>query len=53
MNEFFKYLIPQLLEYFNDDKKVLELFLPNVIKENCEDSISKLRKGKELLWKEN
>lgn len=53
MNEFFKYLIPQLLEYFNDDKKLLELFLPNVIKEKCEDNILGLKKENELLWKKN
>ena len=50
MNEFFIYLIPQLLEYFNDDK---ELFLPNLIKEKCEDNILGLKKENELLWKEN
>jgi len=33
MNYFFKYLIPQLLEYFNNDKSVLELFIPKIIED--------------------
>ncbi len=32
MNEFFKYLLPQLLSYFGSEKLVLEDFIPKVIK---------------------
>ena len=39
MNYFFKYLIPQLLEYFNDDKEVLKFFIPKVIKENQKNEL--------------
>ena len=31
MNEFFKYLLPQLLSYFGSEKLVLEDFIPKVI----------------------
>ena len=31
MNEFFKYLLPQLLSYFDTQKLVLEDFIPKVI----------------------
>lgn len=39
MNYFFKYLIPQLLEYFNDDKEVLKFFIPKVIEENYKNEL--------------
>lgn len=42
MNEFFKYLIPQLLKYFNNDEKLLEIFIPKVIEKNYKDTIQKL-----------
>lgn len=34
MNYFFKYLVPQLLEYFNDDKESVKNFIPKIIEEN-------------------
>ena len=34
MNYFFKYLLPQLMEYFNNDKETIKEFLPKVIEEN-------------------
>lgn len=39
MNYFFKYLIPQLLEYFNDDKEILKLFIPKIIEENYKNEL--------------
>lgn len=38
MNYFFKYLIPQLLEYFNNDKEILELFIPKIIEEKVKNN---------------
>ena len=35
MNYFFKYLLPQLMEYFNNDKETIKEFLPKVIEEKC------------------
>lgn len=37
MNEFFKLLMPQLLEYFKDETKVLE-FIPNILLEYVSES---------------
>ncbi len=31
MNYFFKFLVPQLLEYFNQDKETVKEFIPKVI----------------------
>lgn len=42
MNYFFKFLIPQLMEYFNNDKEVLKLFIPKVIDEKYKIEIKKL-----------
>ena len=36
MNYFFKYLLPQLLEYFNNDNEKLLEFIPQVIVEKCD-----------------
>ena len=33
MNYFFKYLIPQLLDYFNNNNEVIEKFIPKIILE--------------------
>ena len=33
MNYFFKPLVPQLMEYFNNDKETIKEFLPKVIEE--------------------
>lgn len=46
MNEFFKLLIPQLLEYFKDETKVLE-FIPKAIKQEYESLLSKYIKETE------
>ncbi len=50
MNYFFKFLIPQLMEYFQNDKGILLEFIPKVIKENykneLEIEINKNRKNK-------
>lgn len=37
MNEFFKLLMPQLLEYFKDEAKVLE-FIPKILLEYISES---------------
>lgn len=37
MNEFFKYLLPQLLAYFHDNKVLVDSFIPDVIKEYYKD----------------
>ena len=36
MNYFFKYLLPQLLEYFNNDNEKLLAFIPQVLVEKCD-----------------
>ena len=36
MNEFFKYLLPQLLSYFGSEKLVLEDFIPKAIENHYE-----------------
>lgn len=33
MNYFFEYLLPQLMEYFNNDKETMKEFLPKIIEE--------------------
>ena len=32
MNEFFKYFLPQVLDYFGDNEEILKYFIPEVIK---------------------
>lgn len=44
MNYFFKYLIPQLLEYFNNDKEILKLVIPQVIKDKYKDKIENIKR---------
>lgn len=46
MNEFFKLLIPQLLEYFKDETKTLE-FIPKAIKQEYEIPLSQYIKDTE------
>lgn len=46
MNEFFKLLIPQLLEYFKDETKILE-FIPKAIKQEYEKLLNEYIKEKE------
>ena len=42
MNYFFKFLIPQLLEYFNNDNEALSKFIPKIVKEKYENEIKNL-----------
>jgi len=39
MNYFFKYLIPQLLDYFNNDVDSIKEFIPEVIIQNYENTL--------------
>lgn len=39
MNEFFKQLIPQLLEYFNNDKDSIKEFIPKVLLKKLEKEL--------------
>lgn len=39
MNYFFKFLIPQLMEYFQNDKEILLEFIPKVIEENYKNEL--------------
>lgn len=39
MNEFFKYLIPQLLNYFNNDEERLLELIPKIVKERYQNEI--------------
>lgn len=39
MNYFFKFLMPQLMEYFQDDKETLLEFIPKVIEENYKNKL--------------
>ena len=40
MNYFFKFLVPQLLEYFDNDKEKLLEFIPRIALENCKNDIN-------------
>lgn len=31
MNYFFEFLLPQLIDYFNNDINIVKVFLPNII----------------------
>lgn len=42
MNYFFKFLMPQLLEYFNNDNEKLYKFIPKIVKEKYENEIENL-----------
>lgn len=44
MNYFFKFLIPQLLEYFDNDKKKLLEFIPKIALENYKNDINNVVK---------
>lgn len=39
MNYFFKFLMPQLMEYFQNDKEFLLEFIPKVIEENYKNKL--------------
>ena len=43
MNYFFKFLIPQLLEYFNNDKEKLLEFIPKIVKENYKNELEEIK----------
>lgn len=42
MNYFFKFLVPQLLEYFDNDKKILLEFIPKIIVENYKNELENI-----------
>ena len=42
MNYFFKFLMPQLLEYFNNDNEKLSKFIPKIVKEKYKNEIENL-----------
>lgn len=42
MNYFFKFLISQLLEYFNNDKEKLLEFIPKIVKENYKNELENI-----------
>lgn len=39
MNYFFKFLVPQLMEYFQNDQGMLLEFIPKVIKEKYKNEL--------------
>lgn len=47
MNYFFKFLIPQLLEYFDSDKEKLLEFIPKIVKENCKNELEDIKVKKD------
>lgn len=47
MNCFFKFLIPQLLEYFNSDKEKLLEFIPKIVKENYKNELENIKVKKD------
>ena len=49
MNYFFKYLIPQLMEYFNNDKELLLEFLPKIIGAKYKNDIEIFMKEDEII----
>ena len=53
MNYFFKYLIPQLLEYFNNDKELLLEFLPRIIGTKYKNDIETFMKEDEIIYEKN
>lgn len=42
MNYFFKFLMPQLLEYFNKDNEKLSKFIPQIVNEKYKNEIENL-----------
>ena len=53
MNYFFKFLIPQLMEYFNNDKELLFEFFPKVIGVKYESEIKNLMKEDEIIYEKS
>lgn len=46
MNYFFKILVPQLLEYFDNDKGILLEFIPKIIVENYKNELENITSKK-------
>lgn len=46
MNYFFKFLVPQLLEYFNNDKEKLLEFIPKIVKGNYKNELENIKSKK-------
>ena len=42
MTSFFKFLIPQLMEYFHNDNEILLEFIPKVIEEKYKNELNNL-----------
>lgn len=53
MNYFFKYMIPDLLKYFHNDKQLLLEFIPQVIGINNEEELENLMKEDDKNYEEN
>lgn len=47
MNYFFKFLIPQLLEYFDSDKEKLLEFIPKIVKDNYKNELENIKVKKD------
>lgn len=47
MNYFFKYLIPQLLDYFNNDVEQIKEFIPKIIIQKYENELNEYIKSEE------
>lgn len=46
MNYFFKFLVLQLLEYFDNDKEKLLEFIPKIVKENYKNELENINSKK-------
>lgn len=53
MNYFFKYMIPDLLKYFHNDKQLLLEFIPQVIGINNEEKLENIMKEDDKNYEEN
>lgn len=42
MNYFFNFLVPQLLEYFDNDKEILAEIIPKIIVENYKNELENI-----------
>ena len=47
MNYFFKFLVPQLLEYFANDKEKLLEFIPKIVKGNYKNELEEIKVKKD------
>ena len=48
MNEFFKFLIPQLLNYFSNNEEILLEFIPKTVIKNYQNEIKNLFVKKDI-----